>query len=140
MVYLVAGPAGAGKSWVCNQLESEGLALYVQHDQHEVKQFGLAILKVTEGATLPIVADVPFRVSVLAEELRPFQDMQLVYIVESMPVIKERLLFRDGPEGVTLKRLERAEYMNKRAEEQAGFKGTADEVLEYMRGVLDGKL
>jgi len=136
-VYLVIGCPGAGKSWVCEQLRE--LYDYVRHDDYMDGGYVDAIIRQHAIATKPLLTETPFSVSQI---MKPLQKMGLgvtpLFILETNEVISARYLKREGvpiPAG----HLTRQITYTQRAHELYAFRGTAEQVLEYLRAAAPRK-
>lgn len=130
-LYLVCGPSGCGKTWVCEQLRDR--FCYIPHDKYPAAEYEGVLenrLKRTSGR---ILGEAPFRVSVLINNLRAKgYKVHPVFIVESQNTVVSRIIERDGPSGLTKRRLTRIATLAKRAEQMGEFNGTAQEVLDFL--------
>lgn len=132
-VYLVCGVPGAGKSWVCEQLEDE--FTYLRNDDYIGENFVEAIHTMSELSPKPVLADCPFGERDLRDKL--FAEMVKVipvFIVEKPEVVAARYKSREKkscPQNV----LTRATSIGSRAAEWKAFRGTSEEVLEHLRSL-----
>lgn len=128
-VYLVAGPPGVGKSWVCSQLEDH--AFHVDTDKIRPRARRGALVSATHQH-LPILMDVTVGVSTT---LRLYPDLRfnLFIILEQQDVNEQRVLARGGVITPTIRnRINRLKRMAPRAE----FVGTSSEVLAELKAKL----
>jgi len=120
-VALVVGVAGAGKSWVCNQLKH--LAYYHEHDKNPRSEVRSAIWNAPLGM---IIYDPFSHVSTFIKRNSDIFDIKIYVIDETVDVVKYRLASRGGRFTQSVeKRMKRMKNLAK----QAYFTGTADEVL-----------
>lgn len=129
-VYLVAGPSGIGKTWLCGQLSH--LVPYVNYD---VKH-ATFLDRLYEAATLNsvVLIDMPIQISTFIKRNSWLYDVKAVFIEESEEVHVARLWSRGGEWTNSIE--SRRETLKKRAERYGVFKGTQTECLEYLRNAL----
>ena len=128
--YIVAGPAGSGKSWVCDQLENVN---YISFDTIPKEQHYHYMLEYSKTGK-PIIYD-PFRkVSTIYNRYKDLFEMKVILIEESDSIIYSRLKGRGSK--LSLEKVkESVSYMNK-YKKNAHFIGSSTEVLEYLRRCL----
>lgn len=130
-VYIVCGPSGIGKSWVCNQLKNK--FNYLSHDEHEVDEYADAIYEAAQDSTKPILGDAPFRTSDLIRDLRSRGlKTEAIYIVEPESTWVSRMIEREGPQGLTPRRIKQFHHLKSRAEQFGDFVGSSLDVLSYL--------
>lgn len=131
-VYIVCGPSGIGKTWVCEQLKDQ--YEYVPHDIHDVKEYPDALEEAANTSQKPVVGEAPFRTSVLVNELRQRGiKCEAIYIVEPEHVWESRVMLRDGALGVTERRIKQYHHLKNRAAEVGDYVASAQEVLTYLK-------
>jgi len=134
-VFLLCGPPGCGKTWISEQIQDR--FNFVVHDEHPIDVYPSALLNASRVSELPILGNAPFRCGVVIQYLRIRKvDCKAIYIVEPYDVVAQRFIKREGREKFSSWHQKNIRHQNKRAETQADFKGTADEVLEYMKEVV----
>lgn len=131
-VYLVCGVPGSGKTWVCRQV-CEKFA-YVPHDLH-INDHIEFVCTMAKQVKIPIITECPFAERVTKEKLEAGGCVVIpIFIVEKPEVVAERYLQREGKplyqSGIT-----RASSIGSRADEWGAFKGTAGEVLNYLKAI-----
>lgn len=94
-VHLIIGAPGSGKTWVCEQLKDR--FCYVPHDDYAVPAYGQALLEASRHATQAILAEAPFRASLIVDELKR-SGVKVVqhYLVERPDVVAHRYEMREG--------------------------------------------
>lgn len=121
-IILVAGAAGSGKTWVCNNLSSR--IHYHQYDKNNRSE-ARSMLWNLDAA---VIAYDPFsHVSTFIKKNSDIFDIHLYVIQESMAVVKQRL---EGRGGQYTKSVERRIKRMKNLAKMAIFSGTSSEVLE----------
>lgn len=128
--YIVAGPAGSGKSWVCDQLENIN---YISFDSIPKEQHYHYMVEYSKNGK-PIIYD-PFRkVSTIYNRYKDIFDMKVVLIEESDSVIYSRLKNRGSK--LSIEKVKDACSYMKKYKKNAHFSGTSQEVLEYLQKEL----
>ena len=127
--FIVAGAAGSGKSWVCDQLQSVN---YISYDSIPKEQHYHYMIELSKNG-LPIVYD-PFRkISTIYNRYKDLFDMKVVLIIESPEIVYDRLQGRGSK--LTLEKVVSACKKIARYRRYAHFMGTSAQVLEYLRQV-----
>jgi len=138
-IYLVVGVPGSGKSWVCEQLNTE--CLYISHDLFSVgREAGTYLNEVLRCASetndKPLLIETPFSVSKLRDPLMNAGYVVVpVFIVETLETLTSRYEKREGkplPKG----NLTRMNTYAERAKELGAFSGTSLEVLDHLKGLI----
>lgn len=130
-VFIVVGCPGSGKSWVCEQLGHK--FDHLKHDDFIGKDYGSALAEASKG-NKPVLAETPFSISQLKEPLEA-KGIKVVPVFISEPdgVIEERYLKRNG-KPIPTGHLTRQKTYAERAKLYGAFIGTAQEVLEHLKG------
>lgn len=124
-ILLVCGAAGAGKSWVCNQISN--LAYYYEYDKSDRKNIRSAMWNVDSDI---IICDLYSHISTFMTRNADIFDIELYVINETEDVIKNRLIGRGGQITSSVKkRIARMKSLSKRAI----FSGTSNQVLEKLK-------
>ncbi len=134
--YMVIGCPGSGKSWVCEQLEDK--FEYVHHDLF----IGMAgdtyvneILKAAKTAKKPLLIEAPFSISAIKEPLENKGITVIPLFIQEKPsVISQRYKDRDKKE-IPKGHLTRQETYRHKAISWKAFKGTSEEVYNYLKSV-----
>lgn len=66
-IHMICGVPGSGKTWVATQLNQFD---YIAHDNHPVATYHSALIRAANTSTRPILAEAPFRISVLIDQIR----------------------------------------------------------------------
>lgn len=125
-IYVVTGAPGSGKSWVCDNLANQ--YSYISYDDFP-KESHLQLI-FSDNSNKPILYDPWRKATSFVKRYSGSLDIKLVVIVESLDVVKERILSRGGTVN------ENTEKYVKRAVNiacGAHFSGTSYEVLEYLK-------
>lgn len=135
-IYLVVGTPGSGKTWVCKQLETK--FAYLSHDDfinQSSVDYTNAAARLADYSNVPILIETPFSVSKIVEPLmkRGFVVIP-VFIIETEEVTSKRYEDREGRPIIQGHLSRIATYIN-RAREMGAFKGTSQEVLDYLKKV-----
>ena len=138
-VHLLCGVPGSGKTWVANKLttssHNEARFMYIPHDEHQVDQYYLYLVQAAKRGTVPVLAEAPFRVSVLIEELERFGlEVKTYYITDDESVIKARYEARSHKPFPKQHSSNLARY-NAR---QWDVRGTSDQILNHLKGLIHG--
>lgn len=131
-IYLVVGVPGSGKSWVCEQLASA--FDHLPHDEYEnLTHYISDIKRLTQFAKKPVLIETPFSVSQI---LGPLQadgyDVTPVFIIETEDVTTKRYEDREG-KAIPKGHLTRIKTYAARAAELGSFRGTSEEVLDFLK-------
>lgn len=128
--YLVTGPAGVGKSWVCDQLQGVN---YISYDLVPKEQHYHYMVELSKNGK-PIVYD-PFRkATTIYNRYRHLFDIKIIVINETVDVVKQRLEQR----GSKMSREDVAKYVKKFNNTKLfDFSGTSSEVLEFLTKELN---
>lgn len=130
-MYIVCGPAGVGKSWVCDQLQDVN---YISYDTVPKEQHYHYMVELSKNGK-PIIYD-PFRkIGTLTNRYSYLFDIKVILIKESPEVVLDRLKGR----GSKLLLSEIKTYCDKSNKniKFAAFSGTSQEVLAYLQQQLD---
>lgn len=129
-LYLVVGPAGCGKSWVCDQLEDVN---YIPSDSVPKEQHYHYMIEMSKNGR-PIIFD-PFRkFKTLYNRYASLFDIKLIVINESSDIVESRLRSR----GSVISKEKISKYVDKFNKiTYADFKGTSIEVLEFLKKDLN---
>lgn len=135
-IVLIAAVPGSGKTWVCDQLKD--LYTHIPHDDF-MKEKGNAYLntalEAANNSNKPILIETPFSVSKFTEPMKKmglYAHMEVVFIIESEETTSKRYFEREKKD-IPAGHLTRIETYIDRAEELGSFKGTAAQVLEYLK-------
>lgn len=125
-MYLVIGPAGCGKSWVCDQLENIN---YISFDTIPKEQHYHYMVEMSKNGR-PIVYD-PFRkTTTIANRYNHLFDIDIVIISEPIDVVESRLISR----GSRMNREIIVKFVNKfNNMKRFKFKGSSQEVLDFLQ-------
>lgn len=137
-VYLVVGVPGSGKSWCCEQLQSQ--FYYVHHDGYighinQPEKYVAGIVAAAAKANRPILAEAPFSISAIKDPLeKQGFDVRPVFILEPEGVLRARYLAREKKE-IPKGHLTRQKTYAERAALWKSFVGTSTQVHAYLRGI-----
>jgi hypothetical protein len=129
IMYIVCGPSGSGKSWVCDRLVDVNYIPYdeIPKEKHYfyMKEFA------TNGK--PIIYDPYRRAAKFKKQYSDEFDTRLIVIDESADVIYNRLQQRGSKTSLEEVQLYVNKYKEPRYVNNAEFIGTADQVLIYIQ-------
>lgn len=129
IVYMICGVPGSGKTWVAKQLPQFN---YVPHDDHRVDAYHNALIVAATVSNQPVLAEAPFRISVLIDQLQA-QGIKVItyYITDHEMKIKLQYERRDN------KVFPKQHITNLKRYNQRSWdhRGTAQEILNLLRGV-----
>src|ERR1700743_73430 len=129
-VYLVCGVPGSGKTWLCEQVADK--LDFLAHDDFPVSDYHKAIKRLAEFSDKPVLAEAPFRVSVLADQLRAEGvEVKEYWVIESDAVTKARYEQRMGKPFPN----QHSSNLRRYEERTRGLstRGTSSQVLEMLR-------
>jgi 2-phosphoglycerate kinase len=124
-VYLVAGAAGVGKSWVCSQLIN---CSYLASDNFPEMAYIAKILECPLDK--PVVFEITVGISTFIKWNSNLFDIYPIVIIEDNEILHQRIVSRGGQ--ITEYASKRNAAMRKRADKYAKFSGTSQEVLDYL--------
>lgn len=129
-MYIVAGQAGSGKSWVCDQLVGVN---YIAFDSIPKEQHYHYMVECSKNGK-PIVYD-PFRkVSTIYKRYASQFEMHVVLIDEEPEIVLKRL--KDRGSKTTISDVEKFSKKMKNLKDIVDFSGTSTEVLNYLKEKL----
>lgn len=130
-VYLLCGVPGSGKTFLAEKLQKK--FSYLPHDEYPVTTYGKEIWKMASMSEKPILAECPFRMSVLIKEL---QDAGLkvysYFIKEPEYLISSRYEAREG-KPIPKKHL--SNYKRLLATHRDWIVGSQNEILAVLKKV-----
>lgn len=99
-IHLIVGVPGSGKTWVINQLDKdptlEECYLPVPHDNHSVEEYHKVLIDCAKRGEWPVIAECPFRASVLVEQLEKAGCIvNIYYLIEDLDETIARYELRD---------------------------------------------
>lgn len=110
--------------------------LYVPHDDYEVPVYYKELLKASRLNTLPVLAECPFRISVLISDLkRHGAQLKLFFIIEKADVVRSRYEQREQKR-IPSMHLTRIQTVRERAREYGAPTGTSQEILNLLKSEL----
>lgn len=125
--YIVAGPAGSGKSWVCDQLVDIN---YISFDSIPKEQHYHYMISMSKNGK-PIIYD-PFRkVNTIYNRYKFLFDMKIVLIDELSNVVHSRLISRGSK--LSIEKVQKACKDIQKYKKFASFSGTSQEVLDFLK-------
>lgn len=100
MIHLIAGVPGSGKTYICNKIkEVLPNLLYAPHDDYDTKIYHRVLMTLchTRGSNNQVLAECPFRASVLKEEVEGYGcPVNIYYLVEPLDLTIKRYEERSG--------------------------------------------
>lgn len=129
-IYLVCAVPGSGKTWVCERAAHR--FTYVPHDSYPVASYGSALMQSARTSDKPILAEAPFRISVLIEELKSRGAIVKPYfIIESPNTVKSRYEGREH-KPIPKQHLTRINTVIARVSQYNAPSGNSAEVLKML--------
>lgn len=128
MIHLLCGVPGSGKTWVAKQLSQFN---HLPHDDYPVAIYHSHLIRAARE-TKPVLAEAPFRISILIEQLREHNiPVKTYYITDAEHLIKKRYEARDQKpypkqHSTNLKKYDLRDW---------DFKGTPEQILNILRSV-----
>lgn len=131
-VYLLIGVPCSGKTWVADALQKANSWLWVEHDAYHVEDYWKAVWYAAGAAGTPVIAEAPFRASVLKEQLEK-KGVKVVecYITAPEALLEQRYEARKGLAYPKAFRTNLAKY-NARYKDLT-IRGTSSEVLQLLK-------
>ncbi len=130
-IYIVSGIAGAGKSWVCNQLKDIDKFYYVSYDENR-KKTHLDLLRSTPKDKIALY-DLNIKTSTFIRRHSHEFNIHFVTILGDFLQVKQQLKDRGGK--ITKGTYKRWKVMQKRAKQYGEFSGSSLEVLNYLKNL-----
>lgn len=129
-VYLLIGVPCSGKTYVAKQLTDK--YEWVPHDAYHVEDYANALNYAVYAFGKPVLAEAPFRASVLVEQLQR-KGIKVVecYITAPIATLEQRYEERKGLPYPKQFYTNLARYNERYAEIE--IKGTSDEVLKLLK-------
>lgn len=129
-VYIICGLPGSGKTWCAEQIKDR--FIYLPHDIYKVDEYSKIIIQeAKKSSSLPVLAELPFRISVVLDELLKKGLLIIpIFIIEPEWKVRLRYFEREGRTCPTLS--SRFIRIKELANKYGVFSGTSDEVLEYL--------
>jgi hypothetical protein len=132
-IYLLIAVPGTGKTWVANQVKDK--FNYVPHDDYQSGGYVKAIAHKAINGDKPVLCETPFSISNIMGPLeRSGLKVTPVFILESITVTADRYYKRTG-NPIIKGHITRIETYKQRAKELSAKSGTAQEILEYLKGL-----
>ncbi len=133
VLYLICGVSGAGKTWVCRQLQDK--FHYIPHDEHYVKDDLLLACNRAKAQTKPIITECPFGERPLREFLSTHGYEVIPYFVIEPPHVVQQRYFERERKPLPLAAHTRASTIINRAREWGAPHGTSEELVCLLRKV-----
>ncbi len=131
-IFLICGVPGSGKTWVSEQLKDQ--YEYVPHDKHPIESYGSVLASAAKTATKPIIAECPFRMSQLIEELKAKNvSVNPYFIVEMAKTVRERYEKRES-KPIPKQHISAIGKLRGTADKYKAITGTSDEIHRYLKG------
>ena len=133
-VHLLVGVPGSGKSWVAERV-GDGFE-HIAHDEHAARDYARVLAERARAGGKPILAEAPFRVGVLQAMLTAHRvPVKSYYLDVDQETAKRQYEARTGkafPE-------QHARNLERYAMRDWDHRGSADAMLEKLKGVCNGK-
>lgn len=130
-IYLLCAVPGSGKTWVAKQMSNK--FNYLPHDNYPLAEYASELLKASKTSDKPILGEVPFRISLLIDELKHGgADVKTHWIIESPKTVRQRYESREQ-RSIPKQHLTRLNTIKHRSVEYGGPTGTSSEILEVLR-------
>lgn len=133
-IYLVCGVPGSGKTYVCEKLRHK--FEYIHHDGYihlqNPQAYLMEILRKANNPDKPLLIEAPFSISRTKDPLEAAgHEVIPVFIIEDPQVLSTRYRNRENKQ-IPQQHLTRMNTFAQRAHDWKSFRGTSDEVLEYL--------
>lgn len=130
-VHLLCGVPGSGKTWIARKFENK--FTYVPHDRYEVAAYKTAVLSAARVSSKPVLAECPFRMSILKAELEQMGIRVVWYFIrESEETIAMRYALRTG-EAIPKQHL--SNYRRLLNDPRSWFVGSQNEIMAMLKSV-----
>jgi len=131
-LYIVCGPCGSGKSWVCNQI-SDNLK-YISYDSVPKEEHYYEFVEAAK-AGMDIIYDPLRKPTTIMNRYKDEFDIKLCVIDEDLNTIVSRIKNRNGKPNI--QNIKKALNKVPRWKKHASFTGTSSEVLKYLKTKLN---
>lgn len=120
---------GSGKTWIAQQLEKK--FFWLPHDEFPTARYGRELVAAAGMASRPVLAEAPFRMSVLWKELEDAGlTVHAYFIREPEELIALRYLEREGK---PIPKQHLSNYRRLLADDRPWIVGSQQEILERLR-------
>lgn len=136
-VILICGVPGSGKTWVAKQLMD--LGTYVPHDLYAIDRYPSVLVGIAKNNNKPIIAEAPFRVSVIQKVLYEKGIRVSSYLInEPAQIVKQRYENRDKKPIPRQHLTNRLRYLS--TDRNWVAIGSSTEILEIIKRKLKGDI
>lgn len=132
-IFILFGAPGSGKTWIMNQLGDKFTCL--PHDSFLNSKISYEHLLAAAARTssAPILADSPFKVNSMIDELRTLgAEVRPYFILEPESTVRARYRAREG-KSIPAGHITRISSLAAKAQELNAPRGTSEQVLALLR-------
>lgn len=129
IMYIICGPSGSGKSWVCDRLIDVN---YISYDETPKEKHYFYMKELAKNGK-PIIYDPYRRAAKFKKQYSDEFNTRLIVINESADVVYSRLQQRGSKTSLREIQLYVDKYKEPRYINSAEFIGTTDQVLTYLQ-------
>lgn len=125
-LFFLCGQSGVGKTHVANKLKDK---FEVVHYDYSKKNLISDINKAAYSSK-PIILDIPALISTYYKELFGLYQIEMLFIIEDIDTVKQRILSRGGK--ITPSVEKRHRRMNALYKKYGSYKSTSEEMYKYL--------
>ena len=129
-VYFLCGQSGVGKTTVASKLKDKFTV--VSYDSTPKEDIVPTIHRNSTGK--PILLDIPVLISTYYKKIHETHDVQCIFIIENVDVVKDRIVKRGGKPTASIEK--RHKRMRSLYKKYGVFKGTSAEVEQYLSNLV----
>lgn len=128
-MHLICAVPGSGKTWICKQLDQFS---YIPHDEYPVDRYHVKLIEAAQWSKKPILAEAPFRCSVLIEQLKEKEISVKTYHIDE-PLVR----VIDQYEKRMKKRFPKQHMSNyyRYRDREWDHRGTSEQILSILKAV-----
>lgn len=132
-IYILFGAPGSGKTWVMNQLSDKFNCLPHDRFLNSRVSYERLLVAAAQTSSAPILADSPFKVNSMIDELRGLgAEVRPYFILESEATIRARYQAREG-KPIPVGHITRISSLTAKAKELIAPSGTSEQVLALLK-------
>ena len=128
-IFFLCGQSGAGKTYVANQLKDKFEVIHYDSCRSNL----IETINIASKSTKPILLDIPNLISTYYKELFGLYQIEMLFIIEDVSTIKNRILSRGGK--ITHSIEKRYKRMKSLYKKYGSYKATSDEMLNYLNNL-----
>jgi len=126
---FLCGQSGAGKTYISNKLTKKFEVIHYDNNKGNL----IEVINNASASNKPILLDIPTLISTYYKELFGIYDIDMIFVIEEIPIIEERILKRGGKLSNSIKT--RHKRMKSLSNKYGSFSGTSNKVLDYLNNL-----